>query len=205
METVSKSIGGYKHDNSTAASDVGGISTSTSTGTGTSEMKKLSPDESNISGTVVPVVRVLCKPVSSQPERGESEGNNEKRVVVATVSATIVGRQPASSVPNDKQKSTGSTSKEDHSSPLPPSPPPPSPTPTTSNSPQSTQQSQTTTGGNSNNTVGNLSLPELWKRYDLTASEGVAKHDREELEIVENQVWKKRITVPYNGVNTIVN
>mmetsp|Transcript_5944 Transcript_5944/g.16907 ORF Transcript_5944/g.16907 Transcript_5944/m.16907 type:complete len:183 (+) Transcript_5944:49-597(+) len=45
------------------------------------------------------------------------------------------------------------------------------------------------------------SISGLWKRYDLTAPQGTAKHDREELELLKKQVWKREYLVPYNGVN----
>lgn len=44
---------------------------------------------------------------------------------------------------------------------------------------------------------------DIWKQYDLTATEMTTAHERAELQVVLKQVWKKKKFVPYAGVNSV--
>mmetsp|Transcript_2074 Transcript_2074/g.3885 ORF Transcript_2074/g.3885 Transcript_2074/m.3885 type:complete len:567 (-) Transcript_2074:132-1832(-) len=126
------------------------------------------------------------KSVSDNRDTGKSKSVSDICDSAKPANNSVTTQRPPLLLSNNSQKDTKTSPNNDH--PLQPS----------------TQQ-QHQPRNITRETIdhkGKNSISELWKRYDLTASEVIASHDIEELRVVEKQAWKRRKFVPYNGINT---
>lgn len=58
-------------------------------------------------------------------------------------------------------------------------------------------------GSSQQTNQGQLQIPEIWKRYDLTDPDLTTAHEKAELEALQKQIWRPRKTVPYTGLSSL--